>query len=74
VLPDDPPITRTSFETLDVDGATALVRGRFAAASDAGCSTEDAIVIAVHPEIGLEDALRLLRRGCPARTVLRILL
>jgi hypothetical protein len=73
VVPDGR-ITRASFETLDVETATALVRGRFAAASDAGSSTEDAIVIAVHPEIRLEDALDLLRRGCPARTVLRILL
>lgn len=74
VIPRLPTVSRETFETLDTESATALLRCRFEALSDAGCTTEDAILVAVHPEVGLEDALVLLGRGCPGRTALRILL
>jgi hypothetical protein len=67
-------VTRQSFESLDTENAARLLRARFAALADAGCDIEDAVVIAVHPEVAIEDALDLLRRGCPASTALRIVL
>jgi hypothetical protein len=66
-------ITRQSFEALDTETAARLLRARFTALTDAGCDIEDAVVIAVHPEVELGDALDLLRRGCPVKTALRIL-
>ncbi len=67
-------LSKDLFESLDPESATALLESRFQFLSDAGCTTEEAVVMAVHTEVEVEDALRLLSRGCPVRTALRILL
>jgi hypothetical protein len=41
---------------------------------EAGYDAEDALVLAVRPEIDLHRAIALLRKGCPAETAVRILL
>ena len=69
-----PTLTREEFERLDNDVAAALLRARFEALVEAGCGYEAAVIVAAHPEIALTQAVGLLRRGCPARTAVRILL
>ena len=59
---------------LDDDAVVVLIHSRFHALCERGCDPEAAVVVAVHPEVGVEEASRLLRRGCDARTALRILL
>ena len=69
-----PVVTRDEFEDLDESTAASLLRIRYSALVDAGCELEAAVVLAVHPEVELSDAIALLKRGCPPRTALRILL
>ncbi len=69
-----PSVSKDVFEKLDAESATALLESRFQFLSDAGCTTEEAVLMAVHAEVEVEEALRLLSRGCPARVALRILL
>ena len=69
-----PTLTREEFEELHHEAAVALIRARFDALVHAGCGLEPAAIFAVHPEVKVADALRLLRLGCPPRTALRILL
>ena len=67
-------ISPQEFLELDDEAAVRLIRSRFHALCELGCDPEGAVVVAVHPEIRVEDASGLLRRGCDVRTALRILL
>jgi hypothetical protein len=53
---------------------TDVVRWRFEELRRAGFETQDALIVAADTEIDLHLATRLLRRGCPPKTALRILL
>ncbi len=62
------------FLALDGEEAAVLVAARYDALRAADCDAEAAVIVAVHPDIEIADALALMRRGCAARTALRILL
>ena len=66
-------MTEQEFLELDAEDATRLISARFHALCARGCEPEAAAVVAVRPEIGVADASDLIRRGCDARTALRIL-
>jgi xanthine/CO dehydrogenase XdhC/CoxF family maturation factor len=51
-----------------------VLRWRFEELRRAGFETEDALIVAADAKIDLHLATRLLRRGCPPDTALRILL
>ena len=68
------PLPRPEFLALDAERAARLVGSRYDVLRAAGCDPEAAVVVAVHPEVGVGDALGLIHRGCPARTALAILL
>jgi hypothetical protein len=67
-------ISQQEFLDLDDDAVVLVIGSRFHALCELGCDPEAAVVVAVHPEIRVEDASDLLLRGCDARTALRILL
>ena len=67
-------ISQQEFMALDQDAAAILITSRFHALGALGCDTEAAVVIAVHPEIDMEEASDLVRSGLDAPTVVRILL
>ena len=69
-----PTVTSEEFEELDVSAAVALLHARYRTLADAGFDCDEALVVAVHPELDLGEVIALLDRGCPVRTVLRILL
>lgn len=69
-----PILTTDEFEDLDSSTAAELLRIRYRALADAGVEPGEAALVAAHPDVDLERALALVRRGCPARTALRILL
>jgi hypothetical protein len=69
-----PHVTRAEYEHLDEGAKLWLVKARHRALLLAGLDNADAALVAAHVEIAVEDALALVRRGCPARTALRILL
>ena len=51
-----------------------IICSRLRALEDAGYPWDDALLLATHIEIDIAEARSLLRRGCPAKTALRILL
>ena len=67
-------LSHEEYLQLDGDEAALLIAARFDALQALGCDDDAAVVIAVHPEIAIADALALLEQGCDPRTVLRILL
>jgi hypothetical protein len=67
-------VTADEFLALGDQDATTLIAARFHTLRHLGCDAESAVVLAVHPEVGLADAFDLIRRGCDTRTALRILL
>ena len=56
------------------DDAARLLERRLVQLFRAGYDPEDAGLLAVHPDVDLHAALRLVERGCPPKTALRILL
>jgi hypothetical protein len=66
----------TSFQGRDTEGDEAQqVRDwRLAQLFRAGFDPEDAVLLAEHVEVDMHEALRLVERGCPSKTALRILL
>ena len=54
-----PSVSKDLFESLDAESATALLESRFQFLADAGCTTEEAVLMALHAEVEVEDALRL---------------
>lgn len=69
-----PKVTKEEFEQLDNPTRVALLKIRYGALTEAGLDRGEAALVAAHAEIDLEEAIVLVRRGCPARTALRILL
>ena len=67
-------ISQQEFMALEDEAAAVLITSRFHALSALGCDAETAVVIAVHPEIDMEEATDLIRSGVQAPTVVRILL
>ncbi len=67
-------ISQREFMALDDDAAAVLITSRFHALRALGCDAEAAVVIAVHPEIDMEEAYDLVRSGVDAPTLVRILL
>jgi|GraSoiStandDraft_27_1057306.scaffolds.fasta_scaffold266426_1 hypothetical protein len=67
-------MTAAEFELLEENDVERIICSRFRALEDAGYPWDDALVLATHVEVGIADARSLLRRGCPAKTALRILL
>lgn len=53
---------------------SVVLRWRFEELRRAGFESEDALIVAADARIDLHLATRLLQRGCPPRTALRILL
>jgi hypothetical protein len=53
---------------------TEVLRWRFDELRRAGFETDDALIVASAVQIDLHLATKLLRRGCPPQTALRILL
>jgi hypothetical protein len=53
---------------------TGVLRWRFIQLCRGGYPPEDAVLVAVHLDIDLHEALRLVRGGCPAEIATRILL
>ncbi|MBM3677876.1 MAG: hypothetical protein FJW96_08340 [Actinobacteria bacterium] len=66
-------MTAAQFEMLEASEAEALLRARFDTLSQWGCPLGNALVIASHVNIPVEDAVSLLQRGCPPHLVLPIL-
>jgi hypothetical protein len=67
-------VTAEEFLALDDADATELIAARFRVLRDLGCNAESAVLLAVHPEVGVTEASDLIRRGCDPPTALRILL
>lgn len=67
-------MTAAEFELLEESDVERIICSRLRALEDAGYPWDDALVLATHIEIGIADARSLLRRGCPPKTALRILL
>ena len=66
-------VSQDEFEHLDSETAIALIGDRYRALAEAGFDPEDAVVVAVHTEVALADAVPLLAAGCPGATAVRIL-
>lgn len=66
-------MTRAQFDRLDEREAGDILCWRFSWLMRLGVSLIDAVELATHVEIDLHAAERLLRRGCPPPTVIRIL-
>jgi len=67
-------MTAAQFELLDQTEAECVIRWRLLSLGDVGYGFDDALALAVQPEVDLHLAADLLRRGCPPETALRILL
>jgi hypothetical protein len=67
-------MTAAQFEAIDETEAEIILRWRFDELVRAGYDVGTALLLASHVEIDLHDATRLVHRGCPADTALRILL
>lgn len=66
-------MTAAEFELLDETEAEQVLRWRLAELERSGYAWDDALMLAVRPEIDLHLATELLRKGCPPETALRIL-
>jgi hypothetical protein len=67
-------MTAAEFEVLSASEAERIIAWRFRELSNAGYDVDDALYLATHTEIDLHLAADLLRRGCPPKTALRILI
>jgi hypothetical protein len=56
------------------DEAAKVLEWRVVQLFRAGYDPEEAGLLAVHTDVDLHEALRLVERGCPPKTALRILL
>jgi hypothetical protein len=66
-------VQRATFERVEQRDSASVVRWRFERLMDAGYAPEAASVLADRVEIDLHAAVRLVRRGCPPATAVRIL-
>jgi len=62
------------FELLDETEAESIICWRFHELMEGGFELEDALKLAVAAHVDLHRASDLIRRGCPPKTALRILL
>jgi hypothetical protein len=67
-------MTAAQFEQLEAPEAEAVLRWRFEALLRAGYDAGNAMILASHVEVDLHDATRLLERGCPPETAMKIVL
>jgi hypothetical protein len=67
-------MTAAQFEELEVPEVEALLRWRFDQLMQAGYDAGSAMILASHVEVDLHAATRLLARGCPPETAMRIVL
>lgn len=67
-------MTAAQFEQLETPEIEAVLRWRFEVLVGAGYDPGSAMVLASHVEVDVHDAARLLERGCPPETALRIVL
>jgi hypothetical protein len=66
-------MTAAQFESIEPSVAEQLLRARFRRLADDGCPLGEALVIAAHVEVDVDDAIGLMQRGCPAALVVGIL-
>ena len=66
--------TLTAQEETRESEPRRVLEWRLAQLRRGGFEPEDAALLASHPEVDLHEALALVRRGCPPKTALRILL
>ena len=69
-----PATCAAEFELFDENEAESFIRGRFLSLGDGGYDPQAALLLAVRPEIDVDQATEILRKGCPPETALRILL
>jgi hypothetical protein len=62
------------FELLEESELERLLCWRLRSLLEAGYSSADALILATHLEVDLEQARSLVRCGCQAKTAVRILL
>lgn len=67
-------MTAAQFEQLEAPEVEAVLRWRFEALIRAGYDAGNAMILASHVEVDLHDATRLLERGCPPETAMKIVL
>jgi hypothetical protein len=67
-------VTAAQFEALETPVVEAVLRWRFEALIEAGYDAGNALILASHVEVDLHHASRLLARGCPPETAMRICL
>jgi hypothetical protein len=67
-------MTAAQFEQLEAPEVEAVLRWRFEALLRAGYDAGNAMILASHVEVDLHDATRLLERGCPPETAMKIVL
>ena len=67
-------MTAAGLELLEQTEAECVIGWRLRSLGDAGYGFDEALTLAVRPEVDLHLAADLLRRGCPPETALRILL
>ena len=65
--------TTQQLGKLREEEAVRVLRWRFERLVRAGYDPDDALELATHPEIDLRAAETLVRRGCPSRTAVSIL-
>ena len=73
-MDDNLTVTPQEFLEFDYEDAHALMTARYHALEALGCDFEAAVIVALHPEVGVAEAYALIRRGCHPRTAIRILL
>lgn len=66
-------MTAAQFDLIGSTAAEQLLKARFEALAEWGCPLDDAVLIAGSIEVDIVDAVALLRNGCSAELVLRIL-
>jgi len=67
-------MTAAQFEELETPVVEAVLRWRFEALVDAGYDTGDALILATHVDVDLEQAADLVARGCPSDLAVQIIL
>ena len=70
----DEEMTAAQFEQLGESEAQQILHWRFDSLVRAGYSERQALILASHVDADLHIAVDLVRRGCPPKTAMRILL
>jgi hypothetical protein len=67
-------MTAAQFEELEIPEVEAVLRWRFEVLMNAGYDPGSAMILASHVEVDLHEAARLIERGCPLETAMKIVL